>query len=72
MNIFLKKLIDALYSGADYDLRELAFLAGIELETAKEIANYNIILGIQILQAARNEFPGFFVKFKEKKYRILL
>lgn len=37
MNSFLKKLSDALNSGVDYDLRELAFLAGIELETAKEM-----------------------------------
>lgn len=37
MNVFLKKFMDAFNSGADYDLRELAFLSGIELETAKEI-----------------------------------
>lgn len=39
INIFLKKLMDAENSRADYDLRELAFLSGIEFETAKEIAD---------------------------------
>lgn len=37
INNFLKKLMDAENSGADYDLRELAFLSGIEFETAKGI-----------------------------------
>ena len=37
MNVFLKKLMDAENSGMDYDLRELAFLSGIEFETAKQI-----------------------------------
>jgi hypothetical protein len=38
INGFLKILMDALNSGVDYDLRELASLSGIELEMAKEIA----------------------------------
>jgi hypothetical protein len=39
VNGFLTRLMDALNSGANYDLQELAFLSGIELETAREIAD---------------------------------
>ena len=37
INNFLERLMDAVISGTNYDLRELAFLAGIEFETAKEL-----------------------------------
>ena len=37
INVFLKRLMDAQNSGVDYDLQELAFLSGIEYETAKDL-----------------------------------
>jgi hypothetical protein len=39
INNFLKQMMDAVNSGKDYDLRELAVSAGIEYETAKQIAD---------------------------------